>query len=221
MMIYPARRQVYRKRRGPLRYWLLVHAYAGVIAGILILLHGGNQSGGLLTTALMVSWDLVIFTGIVGIVTYFIAPRMLTRIEGTPLLLDDLRARREELQREVAAASASGSDQLRNLVKKRVIPRFTSFGYLLRQYLKREDLDQMIQAAKQQFARERSQLVTDKDRMKLDRAIESVTTLRRIDALVYLHRSMKLWLPPHVATTSLMLALMIVHIIQVIYYASR
>ena len=221
VMIYPARRQVYRKRRGPLRYWLLVHAYAGVIAGILILLHGGNQSGGLLTTALMVSWDLVIFTGIVGIVTYFIAPRMLTRIEGTPLLLDDLRARREELQKEVAGAAASGSDQLRNLVKKRVIPRFTSLGYLLRQYLKREDLDQMIQVAKQQFARERSQLVTDKDRMKLDRAIESVTTLRRIDALVYLHRSMKLWLPPHVATTSLMLALMIVHIIQVIYYASR
>ena len=97
---------------------------------------------------------------------------MLTRIEGTPLLLDDLRARREELQKEVAGAAASGSDQLRNLVKKRVIPRFTSFGYLLRQYLKREDLDQMIQVAKQQFARERSQLVTDKDRMKLDRAIE-------------------------------------------------
>ncbi|HJQ68089.1 MAG TPA: cyclic nucleotide-binding domain-containing protein [Blastocatellia bacterium] len=221
VMIYPARRQVYRKRRGPLRYWMLVHAYAGLIAGILILLHGGNQSGGLLTTALMISWDLVIFTGIVGIISYLVAPRILTRIEGTPLLLDDLRARREELQKEVASATASGSDQLRNLVKKKVIPRFMSFGYLLRQYLKREDLDKMIEAAKQRFARERSQLVNEKDRMKLDRAIESVTTLRRIDALVYLHRSMKLWLPPHVATTSLMLALMIVHIIQVIYYASR
>jgi hypothetical protein len=106
-------------------------------------------------------------------------------------------------------------------VRKKIIPRFSSFGYLLRQYLKREDLDRMIEAAKQQFARERSQLLTEKDRARLDRAIESAATLRRIDALVYLHRSMKLWLPPHVATTSLMLALMIVHIIQVIYYASR
>jgi len=32
---------------------------------------------------------------------------------------------------------------------------------------------------------------------------------------------LKLWLPPHVASTALMLALMIVHIIQVVYYASR
>jgi hypothetical protein len=42
-----------------------------------------------------------------------------------------------------------------------------------------------------------------------------------VDALVYLHRLCKSWLPPHVATTSLMLALMIIHIVQVIYYASR
>lgn len=221
VMTYPARRQVYRKRRGPLRYWMLAHAYLGVIAGILILLHGGNQSGGLLTTALMITYDLVIFTGIVGIITYFVAPRMLTRIEGTPLLLDDLKARREELQKEVSTAASSGSEQLRNVVKKRVVPRLSSFGYLLRQYLKREDLDQMIEAAKKRFASERAGLPNDRERMKLDKAIESVATLRRIDALVYLHRSMKLWLLPHVATTSLMLALMIVHIIQVIYYASR
>ena len=219
VMTYPARRQVYRKRRGPLRYWMLVHAYIGVIAGIVILLHGGNQSGGLLTTALMISWDLVIFTGIVGIITYFIAPRMLTRIEGSPLLLDDLRARREELQKEVNTALTS--EPLASVVKRRVIPRFASFGYLLRQYLKREDLDRMIEAAKRDLARERAGLPNDRERMKLDRVIESVATLRRIDALIFLHRSMKAWLPPHVATTSLMLALMIVHIIQVIYYASR
>ena len=219
VMTYPARRQVYRKRRGPLRYWMLAHAYIGVIAGIVILLHGGNKSGGLLTTALMISWDLVIFTGIVGIITYFIAPRMLTRIEGAPLLLDDLKARREELQKEVNAALAS--EPLARVVKKKVIPRFASLGYLLRQYLKREDLDRMIEAAKRDLARERAQLPNDRERMKLDRVIESVATLRRVDALIFLHRSMKAWLPPHVATTSLMLALMIVHIIQVIYYASR
>src|SRR5262249_29761485 len=64
VMTYPARRQVYTRRKGALRYWLLFHAYAGIIAGILILLHGGNRSGGALTTALMITYDLVIFTGI-------------------------------------------------------------------------------------------------------------------------------------------------------------
>ncbi|HSE97011.1 MAG TPA: cyclic nucleotide-binding domain-containing protein, partial [Blastocatellia bacterium] len=42
VMTYPVRRQWYRKRRGALRYWLLSHTYAGVIAGIMILFHGGT-----------------------------------------------------------------------------------------------------------------------------------------------------------------------------------
>jgi Fe-S-cluster-containing dehydrogenase component/CRP-like cAMP-binding protein len=221
VMTYPARRQVYTRRRGPLRYWMLAHAYLGVIAGILILFHGGNRSGGALTTALMITYDLVIFTGILGIFLYFVAPRMLTRIEGSPLLLDDLKARREELQKEIAGIGNSDSEAVQRLVKGKVVPRFISFGYLLRQYLRRESLDEMIEKAKAGFNKERAQLANEKDRRRLDKAIEDAATLRRIDALIYLHRSMKLWLPPHVATTSLMLALMIVHIIQVIYYASR
>ena len=101
------------------------------------------------------------------------------------------------------------------------MPRFLSFGYLLRQFLRREDLDQMVESAKAGFNSERAALANEKDRRKLDRAIEAAATLRRIDALVYLHRSLKLWLPPHVGSTALMLALMIIHIIQVVYYASR
>jgi len=34
VMTYPARKQVYRRRAGALRYWLLAHIYLGVIAGI-------------------------------------------------------------------------------------------------------------------------------------------------------------------------------------------
>jgi ABC-type sugar transport system ATPase subunit len=37
-MTYPARRQIYRRRAGPLRYWMLAHSYLGVIAGISLLL---------------------------------------------------------------------------------------------------------------------------------------------------------------------------------------
>ena len=101
------------------------------------------------------------------------------------------------------------------------MPRLVSFGYLLRQFFRREDLDRMVEAAKSEFSRERAQLTNEKDQRKLERAIEAAASLRRIDALIYLHRSLKIWLPPHVASTALMLALMIVHIIQVVYYASR
>jgi hypothetical protein len=46
-------------------------------------------------------------------------------------------------------------------------------------------------------------------------------TLRRIDALIYLHRTLKIWLIPHIVSTSLMLALMLIHVLQVIYFAVR
>src|SRR5262249_20270217 len=77
-MAYPLRRQIYRRRVGPLRYWMLAHSYLGVIAGIVLLLHGGAQSGGALTTALMISFDLAILTRLFGALCYFFAPRLLT-----------------------------------------------------------------------------------------------------------------------------------------------
>jgi hypothetical protein len=188
---------------------------------MLILLHGGTHSGGALTTVLMISYDLVIFTGILGILIYLLAPRKLTKIEGTPLLIDDLQDRREELQKEIAEIAGEAAGPLQSIVKEKVVPRFVSFGFLLRQFWRREDLNQMVESARAGFSRERASLGNEKDRRKLDRAVEAAATLRRVDALVYLHRSLKLWLPPHVASTALMLMLMIVHIIQVIYYASR
>jgi Fe-S-cluster-containing dehydrogenase component/CRP-like cAMP-binding protein len=220
VMTYPARRQVYKKRAGPLRYWLLSHTYAGVIAGIMILLHGGRDAGGPLTAGLMVSFDLVIATGLLGIVLYFAAPRLLTKIEGAPLLIDDLRQRRTELRNEIATLMAGSSPGLKGVITKRVVPRFSSFGFLLRQYFRREPLGIMIERAQSKLSSWHRDLKED-ERAKLNRAIELSATLTRVNSLIYLHRSLKLWLPPHVITTSLMLALMTIHIIQVIYYAAR
>jgi Fe-S-cluster-containing dehydrogenase component len=227
VMTYPVRRQWYRKRRGALRYWLLSHTYAGVIAGIMILFHGGTDTGGLLTTALMISWDLVIATGLFGILVYVVAPRLLTRIEGSPLLMDDLKARREELQKELAELGSSPYEPLRTIVRDRVIPKYLSFGYLLRQYLKGENLEALLEQARQEFrVTERNRaadagLPDEKQKRKLARAVEAAVTIKRIDALIYLQRSLKVWLPPHVITTSFMLALMVIHIFQVIYYFAR
>jgi Fe-S-cluster-containing dehydrogenase component/CRP-like cAMP-binding protein len=221
VMLYPWRRKIYTRRKGALRYWLLSHLYLGVIGGIMILLHGGTDAGGLLTATLMISFDLVILTGLFGILCYQIVPRLLTKIEDSPLLIDDLLLRRQELQKEISDIGTSPSEPLRTVVRNKVIPHFVSFGYLMRQYFKREALPTMLDAARKGFATELQQMPTEKDRDKLTRAIDAAATQRRVDALIFLHRIVKWWLPPHVASTSLMLALMIVHIIQVIYYASR
>ncbi len=59
------------------------------------------------------------------------------------------------------------------------------------------------------------------DDARLMEAVENAATLRRVDALVYLHQSLKLWVAPHVLFTSLMLVLMLIHIAQVVYFNVR
>src|ERR1035437_7200232 len=94
VMAYPLRKQIYRRRAGALRYWMLSHIYLGVFAGIVLLVHGGTNTGGLLTTSLIISFDMVIFSGLFGALCYWIVPRFMTRIEREPLLVEDLEARR-------------------------------------------------------------------------------------------------------------------------------
>jgi len=221
VMIYPARKQVYKRRVGALRYWMLSHMYLGVLAGVLLLVHGGTNSGGLLTTFLMISFDLVIATGIFGAAVYVIVPRFMTRIEREPLLLEDLEARREELRAElVIAADATASPELNKLIQQKVRRRFLGLRYLFRQYLKTEDLPSMLASAREEF-RDAASGMSRADDTRLTAAVENAATLRRVDALVLLHKLLKIWIAPHVLFTSMMLILMLIHIAQVVYFNVR
>lgn len=217
VMTYPARRQIFRRRAGPLRYWMLAHSYLGVIAGVMLLLHGGAHPGGALTTALMLAFDLVILTGLFGLACYWAVPRLLTQIEGDPLLIDDLKMRRGELQRELTELVGAATEEARRATTERVAPRFVSLGFGLRQYARRETLDALLAAAREEFAPVLAALPEAEARRQLTRIIEAIVTLRRVEALIVLHQLLRAWLPPHVVATSLMLALLVVHLIQVLY----
>jgi Fe-S-cluster-containing dehydrogenase component/CRP-like cAMP-binding protein len=228
VMVYPARKQIYRRRAGPLRYWMLSHVYLGLIAGIVLLLHGGRSSGGLLTSLLMVTFDLVIVTGLFGIICYIVVPRVMTSIEGDPLLIEDLRERRDELREtlsqisdQIATIEEPDQTKLRKLITRKVRKRFLSFRYLLRQYVRREELTALWAEARTKFEPAAGDLLDPAARRLLIEAIETTATLRRVDALIYLHQLLKLWLAPHVVSTSLMLALMLVHIFQVVYFRAH
>ena len=221
VMAYPARKQIYRRRAGALRYWMLSHIYLGVLAGVLLLVHGGANSGGLLTTVLMISFDLVIATGLFGAACYIIVPRFMTRIEREPLLLEDLEGRREELRAElVRATDETTNEELNRLIQRKVRRRFLGLGYLLRQYFRQEDLRTMLADAREEF-RSAAEGMSRSDDARLMEAVENAATLRRVDALCYLHQLLKLWVAPHVLFTSLMLVLMLIHIVQVVYFNVR
>jgi hypothetical protein len=221
VMAYPFRKQVYRRRAGALRYWMLTHIYLGVLAAAVLLVHGGTESGGLLTTSLMISFDMVIASGIFGAACYVIVPRFMTRIEREPLLLEDLEARREELRAElVRVADQTVNQQLSDLIQRKVRRRFLGLGYLVRQYIKKEDLETMLAGAREEF-RSAAEGMSRSDDARLMEAVENAATLRRVDSLVYLHKLLKSWIAPHVLFTSLMLVLMVIHIVQVIYFNVR
>lgn len=218
VMTYPLRKQVYRRRAGALRYWMLIHAYIGAVAGIVLLSHSGTRTSGILTTTLYIAFDLVILTGLLGVASYIIAPRILTSIEGEPLLIEDLTTRREELRAELTELLSKSEGWLREEIEDVVIPRFRSRGFLLRQVIQREPLTTLLSRARAPFKERLTRMATDDERTVLLDAVEAAVTLRRIDALIYLHRVLRIWIAPHVITTSLMLALMIVHIVQVVFF---
>jgi Fe-S-cluster-containing dehydrogenase component/CRP-like cAMP-binding protein len=223
VMLYPLRKKIYRHRAGPLRYWMLAHVYLGVIAAILLLVHAGTSLGSPLTASLYFSFDAVLLSGLFGIACYYAVPRIMTSIEEEPLLIEDLIQRRQELAEQLDQLMKQGRDdyELRVMVEGKVRPRFHGLGYLLRQYVRRESLRALLDAAREEFKPELESL-SDKDlRERLRDAIEITVTMRRADSLIHLHRLLKLWIPPHIISTSLMLALMLVHIIQVYFFRLR
>jgi Fe-S-cluster-containing dehydrogenase component/CRP-like cAMP-binding protein len=220
-MTYPGRKQVYRRRAGALRYWMLAHGYLGALGGIVLLMHGGSHGGSWLTSILMLWFDAVIVTGVFGLLCYLVVPRIMTSIEGDPLLLEDLEGRRAELREELAAISSKSEPPLRGLIEGKVRRHFSSFGYLLKQYWRREELTASLAKGRLQFKTEMAALNDKEQRNLFLKAVERSATLRRVESLIYLHRLLKVWLAPHVVSTSVMLALMIAHIIQVIFFKVR
>src|SRR6266498_1576570 len=221
VMTYPLRKQVYRRRAGALRYWMLVHVYVGAFAGVILMLHAGSRTGGVLTTLLYIAFAMVIASGLFGIASYVVAPRILTSIEGEPLLIEDLVARRDELQEEFDEIKKQSEGWLKEEIEKRVVRKFLSFSFLMRQFRRREALTALLANARRPFKERLTRLATNEERTLLLRAVETAVTLRRVDALIYLHKILKIWVVPHVISTSIMLALMIVHVIQVVYFAVK
>ena len=78
----------------------------------------------------------------------------------------------------------------------------------------------MLADAREEF-RDAAVDMSRADDTRLMEAVENAATLRRVDALCYLHQLLKLWVGPHVLFTSIMLVLMVIHIIQVVYFNVR
>jgi hypothetical protein len=145
----------------------------------------------------------------------------MTSIEGEPLLIEDLIGRKSELEKELDGIVKQSEGWLREEIEERVVKRFRSISFLLQQFTRRQQLTALLAEARAQVRERLTRLATQEDRTLLLSAVETAVTIRRIDALIVLHKILKLWIAPHVVSTSVMLALMIVHVIQVVYFAVK
>ena len=136
-------------------------------------------------------------------------------------MIEDLEGRRAELREDLATTTSNCDALTRSLIDGAVRRYFFSISYLLRQYLRREDLTSSWAKARFHFRNEPAALADKQQRDLFLKAVERTATLRRVESLIYLHRLLRVWLAPHVISTSVMLALMMVHIVQVVFFKLR
>ena len=145
----------------------------------------------------------------------------MTSIEGEPLLVEDLMDRRQELKQELNDIVTKSEGWMREEIEEKVIKRFRRFRFLMRQLITREALKTLLAEARQEFKDKALRTATSAERELLLDAVQTAVTLRRVEALIFLHQILKQWVPIHIVSTALMLALMIVHIIQAIFFTIK
>ena len=106
-------------------------------------------------------------------------------------------------------------------IRDKIYPRFLSLRFLWRQISKREELKILLAEAREDFKARTTRLATGEERDLLISAVETAVTLRRVQALLLLHWLLRFWVPMHVVATALMLALMVVHIGQVVFFSVK
>jgi hypothetical protein len=82
-------------------------------------------------------------------------------------------------------------------------------------------LKALLAQARQEFKERTTRQTTDEERELLISAVETSVTLRRVDALLMLHWLLRAWIPLHIFATAVMLALLLVHIGQVLFFSVR
>ena len=215
---YAVRKMFPQKYFGMLAYWLGAHIYLSVLVLVFVVLHSGFAfSRAPFNAVLMLSFYLVLGSGVVGFAIYKLGPKLLARIEGEGKLLEDITDRRRGLNLEVFELTHSGSDSFRRMVSDRVLPSVVTLAFLMRQYLKREPLAGLCAGMVESHAEEISRLPAE-EQANMRRVIEDLVTARRLDAEYLLHRLLRIWLPAHVAFTAAMWLLIVVHVVIVMFF---
>src|SRR5439155_27034598 len=101
---------------GKMSLWLGAHVYLGLVAAAAIFLHSGFRTGGLLTASLFAVFSLTVASGLLGWWLSKKIPPLLTAIEESPAIMEDVILVRADCLRGMLELAAGGSAEFRVLV---------------------------------------------------------------------------------------------------------
>lgn len=202
---------------GRMSAWLTGHIYLGIVSAFAILLHSGFRTGGSLTGVLLAFFILTIVTGLLGLLAARRLPRLLTKMEENPALIEDLVGIRADCLRGLHELGEGGSPEFRTLVRSRLMGETTSLGRMLRFFRKRSMLSQELPDFQKELEGHMQRLKPHEHRA-FQRAAEYALHANKMNAELLLQRTLRGWLTFHMAATIVMLTLAAVHIGSVLFY---
>jgi hypothetical protein len=211
-IVYQVRKRWKRLRRwGPLKTWLEVHIFCGVVGPVLVTVHTAMRFNGLISVAYW-SMTLVVLSGFVGRYLYVRIPKT---IRGTELGYDEIIDRATELKMRLIEMRLPAALFARlDAFERATAPEphaFTLAGHLSNQVRTRRGLRRL--AGHLRGAGVDAHLVTDIVRLSSERA----SLLAR---LAYLHQTKRLfgaWHVFHQPLVYVMFAIAALHVGVALY----
>jgi hypothetical protein len=211
------RKRVAYQAVGKMSVWLTAHIYLGIIAAFAIFYHSGLRAGGPLSAWLLAFFSLTVVSGLMGWWFSRVLPPLLTAMEESPAILEDLLTVRAECLQGMLELASGGSPELRALVDQRLIKETTSWSRMFRFYRRRSTLALELPAFQKEQAEALAKLPPS-EHLAFQRAAEYALRVNKMNAELLLQRAMRGWLTFHIVTTGAMFALAAVHIFTALYY---
>jgi hypothetical protein len=212
-----ARKRLAYQGVGQMSAWLTAHTHFGIIATFAIAYHSALRAGGLLTTLLLACFSLTVVSGLMGWWLSRKIPPLLTAIEESPAILEDLLSIRAECLQGMVELANGGSPEFGVLVEQSLMKETSSWGRMFRFYRRLSTLAQELPAFQKEHAHSLVGLRRQEHRA-FERAAEYALRINKMNAELLLQRVLRTWPTLHIISMATMFALAAVHIFTALYY---
>jgi len=202
---------------GKMSVWLTAHIYIGIVAAFAIFYHSGLRAGGPLSSWLLAFFSLTVVSGLMGWWFSRTLPPLLTAMEETPAIMEDLLTVRSECLQGMLELASTGSPELRGLVEQRLMKEAASWSRMVRFLRRRSSLAQELPQFQRQHE-ESLKSLKPREHLAYRRATEYALRVNKMNTELLLQRAMRGWLTFHIVATGTMFGLAAVHIFTALYY---